>query len=53
MLPTDQVHHKAIALFGEELGKLSKNTIKLDIFPSSQMGSIPRCCNRCRPGRCR
>jgi tripartite ATP-independent transporter DctP family solute receptor len=40
MLPTDQVHHKAIALFGEELGKLSKNTIKLDIFPSSQMGSI-------------
>ena len=41
MLPTDQVHHKAIALFGEELGKLSKNTIKLDIFPSSQMGSIP------------
>jgi C4-dicarboxylate-binding protein DctP len=41
MLPTDQVHHKAIALFGEELAKLSKNTIKLDIFPSSQMGSIP------------
>jgi C4-dicarboxylate-binding protein DctP len=41
MLPTDQVHHKAIALFGEELSKLSKNTIKLDIFPSSQMGSIP------------
>jgi len=41
MLPTDQVHHKAIALFGEELGKLSNNTIKLDIFPSSQMGSIP------------
>ena len=41
MLPTDQVHHKAIALFGEELSKLSKNSIKLDIFPSSQMGSIP------------
>jgi len=41
MLPPDQVHHKAIALFGEELGKLSKNSIKVDIFPSSQMGSIP------------
>jgi len=26
MLPPDQVHHKAIALFGEELGKLSKNS---------------------------
>jgi tripartite ATP-independent transporter DctP family solute receptor len=41
MLPPDQVHHKAIAMFGEELGKLSSNTIKVDIFPSSQMGSIP------------
>ena len=40
MLPPDQVHHKAIAMFGDELAKLSKNTIKLDIFPSSQMGSI-------------
>ncbi len=41
MLPPDQVHHKAIVLFGEELAKLSGGKIKLDIFPSSQMGSIP------------
>ena len=40
MLPPDQVHHKAIALFGDELGKLSGGKVKLDIFPSSQMGSI-------------
>ena len=41
MLPPDQVHHKAIAMFGDELAKLSNKTIRLDIFPSSQMGSIP------------
>lgn len=40
MLPPDQVHHKAIALFGEELAKVSGGRMKLDIFPSSQMGSI-------------
>ena len=40
MLPTDQIHHKAIALFGEELAKLSGNKMKLEIFPSSQLGSI-------------
>jgi tripartite ATP-independent transporter DctP family solute receptor len=41
MLPPDQLHHKAIALFGDELAKLSGGKMKLDIFPSSQMGSIP------------
>ncbi len=41
MLPPDQLHHKAIVMFGDELAKLSKNTMKLDVFPSSQMGSIP------------
>src|SRR3569832_820341 len=40
MLPPDQVHHKAIALFGDELAKLSGGKMKMDIFPSSQMGSI-------------
>jgi len=40
MLPPDQVHHKAIALFGDELAKVSGGKMKLDIFPSSQMGSI-------------
>jgi len=40
MLPPDQIHHKALVLFGDELGKLSKGRMKVDIFPSSQMGSI-------------
>ena len=40
MLPTDQIHHKAIAMFGEELAKLSSNKMKVEIFPSSQLGSI-------------
>jgi TRAP-type C4-dicarboxylate transport system substrate-binding protein len=46
MLPTDQVHHKAIALFAEELSKLSKNTIK-------SWAAFRRCCSRCRRARCR
>ena len=40
MLPPDQIHHRAIAMFGDELAKLSGNRMKLEIFPSSQMGSI-------------
>ena len=40
MLPTDQIHHKAIAMFGDELAKLSSNKMKVEIFPSSQLGSI-------------
>jgi C4-dicarboxylate-binding protein DctP len=40
MLPPDQIHHKALVLFGEELAKRSNGRMKLDIFPSSQMGSI-------------
>ncbi len=41
MLPTDQIHHKAIVMFGDELAKLSSNKMKVEIFPSSQLGSIP------------
>ncbi len=40
MLPPDQIHHKAIAMFGDELAKVSGGKMKVDIFPSSQMGSI-------------
>jgi C4-dicarboxylate-binding protein DctP len=41
MLPTDQIHHKAVAMFGDELAKLSGGKMKVEIFPSSQLGSIP------------
>lgn len=40
MLPTDSIYHKAIALFAEEVGKLSGRKLKVDIFPSSQLGNI-------------
>ncbi len=40
MLPTDQIHHKAVALFGDEMAKLSGGKIKVEIFPSSQLGTI-------------
>jgi tripartite ATP-independent transporter DctP family solute receptor len=41
MLPTDQIHHKAIMVFADEIAKLSSNKIKVEIFPSSQLGTIP------------
>ena len=41
MLPTDQIHHKAILVFADEIAKLSSNKIKVEIFPSSQLGTIP------------
>lgn len=40
MVPTNTVYHKAIRKFGDELAKLSNNKLKLDIFPSSQLGPI-------------
>jgi C4-dicarboxylate-binding protein DctP len=41
MLPTDQIHHKAILVFADEIAKMSSNKIKVEIFPSSQLGTIP------------
>src|SRR4030095_11178827 len=40
MLPTTQTQSRAVAMFGDELAKLSGNKFKLEIFPSSQLGSI-------------
>jgi len=40
MLPTDQIHHKAIVVFADEIAKLSSGKIKVEIFPSSQLGTI-------------
>lgn len=40
MLPTDQIHHKAIVVFADEIARLSGNKIKVEIFPSSQLGTI-------------
>jgi tripartite ATP-independent transporter DctP family solute receptor len=40
MLPADQIHHKAIVVFADEIAKQSGNRIKVEIFPSSQLGTI-------------
>src|SRR3990172_2265967 len=40
MLPADSIYHKAIAMFADEVGKLSGSKIKVEIFPSSQLGNI-------------
>jgi TRAP-type transport system periplasmic protein len=41
MLPNDTLYHKAIQMFADEAGKLSSGKIKIDIYPSSQLGTIP------------
>jgi len=41
MLPADSIYHRAIVLFGDELAKLSGGQIKLQVFPDSQLGTIP------------
>ena len=41
MLPTDTPYHKAILLFADEAAKLSSGRIKIEIYPSSQLGTIP------------
>lgn len=41
MLPTDTLYHKAIQMFADEAAKLSSGKIKIDIYPSSQLGTIP------------
>src|SRR6266705_4479433 len=40
MLPPTQIHARAVQMFADELAKLSSNKIKVEIFPSSQLGSI-------------
>jgi len=41
MLPADTLYNKAILMFADEAGKLSSGKIKIDIYPSSQLGTIP------------
>src|ERR1700737_1112911 len=41
MLPNDTLYHKAIQMFADEAGKLSSGKIKIDVYPSSQLGTIP------------
>jgi C4-dicarboxylate-binding protein DctP len=38
-LPNSTIYHKAIAMFADEVSKLSSGKIKVTIFPSSQLGS--------------
>jgi len=40
MMPVDSIYHRALVMFGDELGKLSSGKMKLEIFPASQLGSI-------------
>lgn len=40
MLPPNQIHSRAVQMFADELARLSSNKLKVEIFPSSQLGSI-------------
>ena len=50
MLPTETVYHKAIAMFADEVGKISGGKMKIDVYPSSQLGSIPEMLSQLKVG---
>jgi TRAP-type transport system periplasmic protein len=50
MVPADTLYHKAIQLFADEAGKLTSGKIKVDIYPSSQLGSIPEMLSQTQVG---
>ena len=41
MLPADTLYSKAVQMFADEAGKLSAGRLKVDIYPASQLGTIP------------
>jgi tripartite ATP-independent transporter DctP family solute receptor len=41
MLPNDTLYHKAIQMFADEAAKQSSGRIKIEIYPASQLGTIP------------
>ena len=50
MLPQETVYHKAIVMFAEETNKLSGGKMKIDVYPSSQLGSIPEMLSQLKVG---
>ena len=41
MLPADSIYHRACVMFGDELAKLSSGKLKIEVYPDSQLGTIP------------
>ncbi len=41
MLAADTVYHRAIQMFADEAGKLSSGKLKIEVYPASQLGTIP------------
>ena len=41
MLPADTLYNQAIQMFADEAAKLSSGRLKIDIYPASQLGTIP------------
>jgi len=40
MMPPDTIYHKACVMFADELAKVSSGKMKVEVYPSSQLGSI-------------
>jgi tripartite ATP-independent transporter DctP family solute receptor len=41
MLPANSIYHRACVMFGDELAKLSSGKYKIEVYPDSQLGTIP------------
>ena len=40
MMPPDTIYHRACLMFADELARLSSQRMKVEVYPSSQLGSI-------------
>jgi tripartite ATP-independent transporter DctP family solute receptor len=50
MLPADTLYHKTIQLFAEEAAKLTSGKIKIEVYPASQLGTIPEMLSQTQVG---
>jgi tripartite ATP-independent transporter DctP family solute receptor len=50
MLPADTLYHKACVTFGDQVAELSGGKMKVDVYPASQLGSIPEMLSNVKSG---
>jgi TRAP-type C4-dicarboxylate transport system substrate-binding protein len=50
MLSADTLYHKTIELFAEETAKLTSGKIKIEVYPASQLGTIPEMLSQTQVG---
>ncbi len=50
MLPAETIYHRACSKFADEVAALSDGKMKVDVYPASQLGSIPEMLSNVKSG---